>query len=506
MRKCDILIIGSGIAGGVAALELAKQGLDVVVLSNGLSNSSCAQGGIVFRGENDSKELLIRDIAEAGAGLCNPKALEQIAHFGPYLVEKFLIDELGVPFDSTMTHEAAHSIPRILHNKDQTGQAIVQTLMKRLGTKGNIELRTEATAIDLITPSHHSTHLTDIYLPSSCVGAYVLDGKEKKIDLIYAKETILATGGLGEVYLHTTNPPESRGDGIAMAYRAGARIMNMEYIQFHPTALYIPGERRFLLSEALRGEGARLLNAQKEPFMEKYHDLKELAPRDVVSRAIFTEMLNSSADHLWLDISSKSKNWLIGRFPAIFAYCEQKGFDLSEEPVPVVPAAHYNCGGIAVDLAGRTTIHRLRAIGEVSCTGLHGANRLASTSLLEGLVWAHTAASDILKDWKDRTDYFPPVEPWQMSREHVDPALIRQDWTTIKQTMWNYVGLVRDQNRLRRALKILRELQWEIDSFYDKGEPTSELIGLRNGVLAALLIAQGAWRNQKSLGCHYRIS
>lgn len=367
--------------------------------------------------------------------------------------------------------------------------------------KKNIELKTGITAIDLITPSHHSKQGIDIYLPSCCVGVYALDPKTKKIDAILAKETILATGGVGEVYLHTTNPSDARGDGIAMAYRAGARIMNMEYIQFHPTALYVPGEKRFLISEALRGAGgARILNGNFQPF------LSELAPRDVVSRAMFNEMLHSSADHLWLDISHQSKQWLMERFPAIYRTCLDKGFDLSQEPIPIVPAAHYNCGGIAVDLKGRTTLQRLRAIGEVSCTGLHGANRLASTSLLEGLVWAHTAAEEIWEGWKDRDDYFPPIEEWQMSSESVDPALIRQDWMTIKQTMWNYVGLIRDQSRLRRALKMLRELQWEIDSFYEKGEPTAELIGLRNGILTALLITQGAWRNRSSLGCHYRIS
>lgn len=488
MRKCDILIIGCGIAGAITALELMKKGLDVVVLAAGDSNSSYAQGGIV-----GSSELLAKDIHEAGVGLCNPDAVDQLVRLGPQLVEELLIGK--VPFDRKLdgalsyTQEAAHSMPRILHHKDQTGKAIMEGL--------RVPQVEHKTAIDLITLSHHSKKMTDIYLPSTCVGAYVFNGKE--VELIFAKETILATGGLGEVFLHSTNPPEARGDGIAMAYRAGARIMNMEYTQFHPTTLYIPGERRFLLSEALRGEGARLLNARFEPFTE------ELAPRDVVSRAIFAEMLASSADHLWLDMTSRSKEWLNGRFPAITAHCLEKGYDLANEPVPIVPAAHYSCGGVAIDLVGKTTIQRLRAIGEVSCTGLHGANRLASTSLLEGLVWGYTAAHDILQNWAQRKDYFPPVEEWQMSHEKVDAALIRQDWMTIKQTMWNYVGLVRDSNRLRRAIKMLRELQWEIDSFYEKAELTNDLIGLRNGVMTALLIAQGANRNRHSLGCHFRI-
>jgi L-aspartate oxidase len=489
-------------------LELAKKGLDVVVLSVGeISNSSCAQGGIVYSGESDTQKLLAGDIHEAGAGLCNPEAVDQLVRLGPDLVRKILLDETRVPFDRkpdgslSLTEEGAHSTPRILHHKDQTGRAIMQALEGRLQ---GIEIRKGCVAVDLITLSHHSKKITDIYLPSTCVGAYVFDLASQKIELIFASETILATGGLGEVFLHTTNPPEARGDGIAMAYRAGARIMNMEYVQFHPTALYIPGEKRFLLSEALRGEGAVLLDPHFKPFMHRYHERGDLAPRDIVSRAIFTEMLQSSADHLWLDFSSRPKHWIEGRFPTITAYCLEKGFDLSSEPVPIVPAAHYSCGGVAADLTGRTSIRRLRAIGEVACTGLHGANRLASTSLLEGLVWGYTTAQDILAH--PLHNYFPPVEDWQMSHEKVDPALIRQDWMTIKQTMWNYVGLIRDKDRLRRALKMLRQLQWEIDSFYEKSALTADLIGLRNGILTALLITQGAWRNKQSLGCHYRIS
>ncbi len=516
MRKYDILIIGCGIAGASAALMLSKKGFDILILAAGEtlghSNSSWAQGGIVYSGEGDTQKLLAKDIEDAGAGLCNQEAVDQLVRLGPELVRKILIEEAHVPFDRksdgslSLTEEGAHSTPRILHHKDQTGRAIMESLIAKLEEQPNIEIRKQCTAVDLITLSHHSKKITDIYLPSTCVGAYVFNHQSRNIELIFAKETLLATGGIGEVFLHTTNPPEARGDGIAMAYRAGARIMNMEYVQFHPTALYVPGERRFLLSEALRGEGARLLDAHLQPFMQKYHEKKELAPRDVVSRAIFTEMVQSSVDHLWLDITFRGKEWLINRFPSIYAYCQEKGYDLATEPVPIVPAAHYSCGGVAVDLQGNTSIRRLRAIGEVSCTGLHGANRLASTSLLEGLVWAHTAADDIIQNWSGRNDYFPPVEKWQMSHEKVDPALIRQDWMTIKQTMWNYVGLIRDKDRLRRALKMLRELQWEIDSFYEKAELTSELIGLRNGVLTALLTAQGAWRNKHSLGCHHRIS
>jgi L-aspartate oxidase len=358
----------------------------------------------------------------------------------------------------------------------------------------------------LITLSHHSKSMTDIYLPSTCVGAYVMDNGNEQVEIVFAKETILATGGLGEVFLHTTNPRGARGDGVAMAYRAGARIMNMEYVQFHPTALFVPSERRFLLSEALRGEGAELLGCDFKPFMQSYHGKESLAPRDIVARSIYQEMVKADAPHLWLDISFRDPVWLKERFPSIYSYCHGKGFDLTKEPIPIVPAAHYTCGGIAVDEKGKTSILRLRAIGEVSCTGLHGGNRLASTSLLEGLVWAKMCADDLSTELVKRKDYFPSVEKWVMSEGPVDKALIQQDWMTIKQTMWNYVGLIRDKNRLCRALKMLQELKWEIESFYEKAKLNPELLGLRNGVQTALLITQGALRNKNSLGCHYRLT
>jgi L-aspartate oxidase len=392
MKTCDLLVIGCGIAGASLALQLAQKGLHIIVLSASKdpleSNSAWAQGGIVFAGLNDTPALLAKDIFDAGAGLCNPAAVDLLTSRGPKLVQDFLIDSIGVPFDSALTKEAAHSMPRILHSKDTTGRAIAESMIAAMKKEPNIELLTEHTAVDLITLSHHSEKYTDIYLPSTCVGAYVFDAAANRVKRIFAKETVLATGGLGEVYLHTSNPSDARGDGIAMAYRAGARIMNMEYVQFHPTTLYLPGKRRFLLSEALRGEGALLLNANMEPFMHRYHEKKELAPRDVVSRAIFSEMLSSSCDHLWLDMTGKNSDWIKDRFPLLTSTCWNNGYDLSSDPVPIVPAAHYRCGGISVDLKGCTTIERLRAIGEVSCTGLHGANRLASTSLLEGLVWS----------------------------------------------------------------------------------------------------------------------
>jgi L-aspartate oxidase len=514
--QTDILIIGCGIAGCIAALELAEKGISTILLGSGPmgteSNSHAAQGGIIFQGVQDSKILLKEDISEAGCGLCNPQAVDQLVEWGPKLVQELLIDKYRIPFDAAgnktwnLTSEGAHSVPRVLHHKDQTGKAIMAALLDAVKQSPLIAFKPNHTAVDLITLSHHSKNLTDIYLPSTCVGAYVMDNASCTVETCLAKETILATGGLGEIFLHTTNPKQARGDGVAMAYRAGARIMNMEYIQFHPTALYLPYERRFLLSEALRGEGAELLTSGYQPFMHRYHERGSLAPRDVASRAIYQEMLRSESHHLWLDFTKKDPAYLKERFSAIYAHCLDKGFDMAKEPLPVVPAAHYSCGGIAVDAKSQTTINRLRAIGEVACTGLHGANRLASTSLLEALVWAKLCSDDLVLELSGRNDYFPTVDPWVMSPETADIALIQQDWTTIQQTMWNYVGLVRDKARLSRAYKMLSELKWEVESFYERCRLTPELLALRNGLQTALLVTQGALRNRSSIGCHYRLN
>ena len=512
--RTDILIIGCGIAGCLTALELAEKGIQVTLLGSGStgteSNSHYAQGGIIFRGKADSEALLKEDILKAGCGICNPKAVDQLVQFGPKLVQELLIEKYQIPFDCdenkilNITSEGAHSVPRVIYHRDQTGKAIMNVLFEAIRHAPNILFKPNHTAVDLITLSHHSKKLTDIYMPSTCVGAYVMDNSRCAVEIFFAKETILSTGGLGEIFLHTTNPKEARGDGVAMAYRAGARIMNLEYVQFHPTAFYLPHDRRFLLSEALRGEGGELLTYDGQPFMHRYHEKCSLAPRDVTARAIYQEMLCSESQHLWLDISSLDASYLKERFSTIYHYCLEKGFDMAKEPLPIVPAAHYSCGGIAVDSKSRTTIQRLRAVGEVACTGLHGANRLASTSLLEALVWGKFCADDLSQEIKMRNDYFPPVEEWVMSNEIADIALIQQDWMTIKQTMWNYVGLMRDNARLNRAYKMLMELKWEVESFYGRCRLTPELLGLRNGVQTALLVTQGALRNRHSIGCHYR--
>jgi L-aspartate oxidase len=517
MINADILVIGSGIAGCAAAHAAAKRGVNVVLLTKDArpeeSNTFYAQGGIIFRGENDAPEKLAADIMTAGAGLCYEPAVRLLSEEGPRHVQEILIDELHVPFDVIddtsdefdLTAEAAHSVRRILHYKDITGRAIEAAFIEKLRQNPRIRLLTQVTAIDLLTLSHHSLNPLDVYELPACVGAHVLLAESGAVETILAKETILATGGLGRVFLHTTNPVTSRGDGIAMAYRAGARCINMQYVQFHPTTLFHPSGR-FLISESLRGEGARLVSPHGEEFMKRFHPEGSLAPRDVVARGIHQWMIESGHSCALLDISHKNADWIRDRFPGIYEKCKSLGFDITREPIPVVPAAHYSCGGVAVDENGKSNVARLRAVGEVACTGVHGANRLASTSLLEGLVWGTRAGTDTA-DHVNRTKdfYFPEISPWVYEKETVDPALIAQDWLTIQQTMWNYVGLVRTTKRLDRAHEILRELHLEIERFYDKAAISDALIGLRNGIQTALVVLLEAMECRESIGCHYRV-
>ncbi len=515
--KTDILVIGSGLGGLAAAWEAAKRGCQVTLLTRTHdpkdSNTNWAQGGIIYRGPNEQPEQLVADILSAGAGLSSPEAATLLSVEGPRLVKEILIDELHVPFDPSpehpneldLTSEAGHSIPRIIHFKDRTGFSIERAFFERVQAHPNVKVIANATAVDLLTASHHSVNPTDVYRPLTCVGAYVLDQNAGTISSILAKETILATGGLGSVFLHTTNPTGARGDGIAMAYRAGARCINLQYIQFHPTALFAP-DGCFLISETVRGEGGKLVDRQGKEFMEKFHPAGSLAPRDVAARAIYQTMLESGEPCVYLDITHKPAEQLRQRFPGIYAVCMERGIDLTKEPIPVVPAAHYSCGGIATDLWGHTTVDRLRAVGEVACTGLHGANRLASTSLLECLVWGTRAGQQSAERIQRGYEfYFPQVADWNYENEAADPALISQDWLTIQHTMWNYVGLIRSEKRLNRAMRVLRELDLEIARFYEKCEISDSIIGLRNGILTALLILDAADQARESRGCHYRI-
>jgi L-aspartate oxidase len=519
-EETEVLVLGCGIAGATAAYLAAKAGFQVTVATRTKdpkeSNTHYAQGGIVALGENDSPELLAQDILAAGDGLSNPEAANILAQEGPKLVQEFLIKEIGIEFSRTeggeldITREAAHSRRRILHSADATGKAIEEKLIAALAQHPRIKLLPATTAVDLITRPHHSKNLLAIYGDTVCLGAYLLDQEKKTIKTYLAEKTILATGGIGRVYLHTTNPEGARGDGLSMAYRAGAKIINAEYVQFHPTAFYHKLAERFLISESVRGEGARLINLEGRPFMADYDpQMKDLAARDVVARAIHEEMLKTGGDFVLLDLATyaKGKFDIKKRFPTIYEKCKSFGVDITKEPIPVVPAAHYFCGGVKVDSWSRTDIRNLFAIGEVACTGLHGANRLASTSLLEGLVWGARSAQDLttslqkgvrqpkddIVDWHDRGLV-----------EEVDPALIVQDWLNLETIMWNYAGIVRTSKRLERASADLMYLKHRIEQFYRDTKLTDDLIGLRNGLQTAQIIVEAARRNRKSLGCHYR--
>lgn len=518
MIQTDVLIIGCGIAGGTAALQLADAGAPVTVVTRAKepeeSNTKYAQGGIIYKSSEDTPAQLVQDILHAGAGHSLPEAAQTLAREGPPLIEKILLDRVQVPFDRNeaglldSVYEAAHSQPRIIHAADATGRAVEIALLNVVKNHPNIQLLTGHTAVDLLTPSHHALNRLAVYQPQACVGAYVLNQDSGQVIRILAGKTILATGGLGQIYLRTTNPAGARGDGLAMAYRAGARVINMEFIQFHPTTFHKRGAPHFLISEAVRGAGARLVHRNGRPFMQHYDpQWKDLAPRDVVARSIRQEMVARNLNNVFLDLRSYlSPEKISERFPTIAARCAEFGIDITTDLIPVVPGAHYACGGIWVDLFGRTTIDHLYAVGEVSCTGLHGANRLASTSLLEGLVWGNRAARHILPLLDTAVMPSPADYPiWQnTSRYEADPLLIAQDMSTIQHIMWNYVGLVRARYRLERALRELRHLETEIEQFYRVTQLNDNLIGLRNAVRTAVIVSQAALANPRSMGCHYR--
>jgi L-aspartate oxidase len=513
MKKTDVLVIGTGLAGATAAIIAADRGKHVVVLTKThellSGNTPYAQGGIIYKGHHDSPDKLKHDVMEAGAGHCWEPAVDQLSTIGPKLVEDILINRLNIGFDINEKHEfdltaeGAHSQARILHSKDRTGETIQTTVVKELQNHPNIEIMLDHTSVDLLTISHHSANSLDIYKKPGCFGAFVLDNKTGSVFPIYAENTILATGGLGQIYVHTTNPREATGDGIAMAWRAGARVFNLHYIQFHPTTFY--GDKdRFLITESMRGEGGILIDKNGREFMSNFHEQASLAPRDIVARGIQQTMLDTDHPCVYLDISFKDSEWIKQRFPTIYNHCLSAGVDITREPIPVVPAAHYSCGGIGVNLKGRTSLQRLYAVGEVSCTGVHGANRLASTSLLESVVWGYMAGAEVAESGED-CDYFPEVFPWKDETEWADPALIAQDWLTIKNTMWNYVGLVRSRSRLERAQTILRHLQTEIEQFYRKAKMTRQVIQLRNGVQTALAVTYATLEDKVSRGAHYLV-
>jgi L-aspartate oxidase len=521
--QSDVLVIGAGLAGCACALTLADQGKEVTLLSSAddLSrgnNTWLAQGGIVYQAPEGDPEELERDILTAGWRHNYTKAVRHLARKGPEAVREMLIEGVNVNFDHdpegnlAMTREGGHSRQRILHSRDFTGRAIMVALIEAVSAHENIRVLTKRTAVDLLTTNHHARHLDYKYnLTNQCAGAYVFNEKLSQVETILAEFTVMATGGAGQVYLHTTNARGAHGAGLSMASRAGARLMNIEYIQFHPTALYQTDRKRFLISEAVRGEGAKLVNSCGEAFMARYDERADLAPRDIVTRAIMEEMLVTGDPYVYLDAASYATVDLSERFPTIHERCKDAGIDMSSEPIPVVPAAHYSCGGILTDLQGRTTLDRLYAIGECACTGVHGANRLASTSLMEATLWGVGSGRDIGRRLGGRKfvsrKLHEAIPDWRHPGENrnEDPALIAQDWAALRNTMWNYVGISRTTTRLRRAFEDLRNLRKHLGDMYRATPISKPLVDLFQGSLTAYLITLAALRNKQSLGCHHRV-
>ncbi len=509
--RTDCLVIGAGLAGAAYALRAARSGLDVHLLSLGgpsEANSDWAQGGIIF--DTSAKtDSLANDIMTASDGMANPDAIDQLVKQGPTAVRELLLDELNIAFDREsdgrleLTREGGHSERRIIHAKDLTGRAILTSVAASVDATPNITRHMGSVAIDLLTLSHNTGDPVDRYQPLTCFGAYVLDGASGKPVAIVARKTVLATGGLGQIFQHSTNRQGSVGHGMAMAYRVGARLIDLEYVQFHPTVFYAANAPHFLITEALRGEGAVLINGRGEKFADKFHPLGSLAPRDIVSRAIHQQMVTSGDNCVYLDLAALKPDYIRDRFPFIYQRCTENGIDITREPIPVVPAAHYSCGGVHTDLNGRTNVRHLNAIGETACTGLHGANRLASTSLLECLTSAKFTAIADIDDIKNLQFRLPEPRLWESPLRVADPSLIQQDLSLVRQTMWNYAGIVRSNRRLKRARRILLELREEVQSFYRDCHLSRELIELRNAVQTALLVVHAATLNPVSKGCHF---
>ncbi len=501
--QTDFLVLGSGIAGLSFALHAAEHGKVLVVTKHRPDEGSTAwaQGGIAaVLDPLDSVEAHIQDTLTVGDGICHRDIVELCVREAPSAVRE-LRDRYGVRFDLTpegewaLAREGGHSARRVAHAKDTTGREIERGLLAAVLSHPNIELRSNHMAVDLLSMAKYGG-------PEACFGAYVFDKARGEVQPYLARATILATGGAGKVYLYTTNPDVSTADGVAMAYRVGAHIANMEFFQFHPTCLYHPEAKSFLISEALRGEGGVLKLQSGETFMERFHPMKSLAPRDVVARAIDTELKRSGADYVVLDMTHLDPGFLTERFPAIFARCMQYGIDMRKQPIPVVPAAHYSCGGVVSDAHGRTSVRNLFAIGETGMTGLHGACRLASNSLLEGVVMGRRAAAAAIAS----EPLFPQkVTPW-LADEAQDPdeaVVVTQNWDEVRRLMWNYVGIVRTDKRLERARRRIELIREEIRDYYFGFKITSDLLELRNIALSAHLIIECAQRRKESRGLHY---
>ena len=509
MLRCDVLIIGSGLAGLTSALKLADHKKVLIVSKREIldSSSQWAQGGVAAVMSNeDSIESHVKDTEFVGGGLTDPKVAHFVASHGKEAIE--WLHDLQVPFsrDETtqqfhLTKEGGHSHRRVVHAKDATGRAIQATLSEQVKAHANITILENHIAVDLITEkkSLKVNHIKS----NRCLGAYVLNNKTGKVMTVSAQETILAAGGVSKVYLYTTNPDVSTGDGVAMAWRAGCRVANMEFIQFHPTCLFHPKAKSFLISEIVRGEGGLLKLPDGSRFMDEYDGRGELASRDIVARAIDFEMKKRGIDCVYLDISHKSPDFIKSHFPTIYARCLELGIDITKEWIPVVPAAHYSCGGVMTNLEGQTDLAHLYAIGETAYTGLHGANRLASNSLLECLVFGDAVAKHILQSKVDTTSFDLPH--WDESRvtDADEEILITHTWNELRRFMWNYVGIVRTNKRLSRALHRIHMLRDEVHEFYTNFKVSHNLIELRNLLQVAELIVESAIARHESRGLHF---
>lgn len=515
-RNFDVLIIGTGAAGLTLALQMPNH-LQVAVLSKakiGAGSTKWAQGGIAAVLESsDSLESHVDDTLIAGAGLCDEEAVRFVVERGPEAIEQLIT--LGVDFDKAdklaedgygyhLTREGGHSHRRIIHAADATGRAVQHTLNDRVREAKNIHIFTDYMAIDLIT----NRNLKKDYKPDSeqVHGAYVLNLKLDRVETLSAKATVIATGGASRVYQYSSNPDAATGDGIAMAWRAGCRVTNMEFNQFHPTCLYNPEAKTYLITEAMRGEGAILRLPDGEAFMERYDSRAELAPRDIVARAIDAEMKRLGVAHLYLDITHRDPDFVISHFPNIYRHCLEFDIDITRDPIPIVPAAHYTCGGIKVDVDGRTDVDRLYAIGECSATGLHGANRMASNSLLECLVYGQSAARHIADMIKD-IPQLALVRDWDESQvaNSDEMVVVTHNWAEVRRFMWDYVGIVRTDKRLARAKNRVDLLSKEIEEYYGNFRVTADLLELRNLVTVADLIVRSAQKRKESRGLHYTV-
>ncbi|MFT5497581.1 MAG: L-aspartate oxidase [Kiritimatiellia bacterium] len=507
--ETEFLIIGSGIAGLMAAHYLSPHGKVLIVTKRDAftSNSSWAQGGIsCVMDVKDSIDSHVADTLDAGAGLCNEKAVRDILEGGRFGIDTIV--EMGVHFARTsdgqfeLAREGGHSERRILHAGDITGHEVIKAILPAILENPNISVLEHHMAIDLVT-----TGWLNMQGENECLGSYFLDTLSGEIIAIRASHTILATGGAGKTYLYTSNPDVATGDGIAMAWRAGLPIRNMEHVQFHPTCLFHPAAKSFLISEAVRGEGASLLNSEGQRFVEKHDPRGSLAPRDIVARAIDHEMKTRGDTCVYLDITHKSKDFLTSRFPNIYATCLQYGIDMAKDYIPVVPAAHYICGGVAADVDGTTELNGLYAIGEVTNTGLHGANRLASNSLLEGLVCAQYVAENISKrmQGKPRRDAEIPAWEYGAAVPSDEAVVVEHNWNEVRTCMWDYVGIVRTNKRLERARRRVRNLRNEIREYYLEYLVTPDTLELRNIAAVAELIIRSAQQREESRGLHYTL-